>query len=126
MNVTQRSGVIVAVVLVNLSCSHRLTPVDIPSDPVPGTYEILICKRACSFTDITNVVVRGEVVLFPTELTAAELDQFRLRGFEFTYYTYESPNGCFVLDTIEHQRTYAGIDPRGVMSWSIRDGVLQF
>ena len=90
-----------------------------------GSYEILICKSACSFSDRTNVVVDGLIVLMAPALTPSENQDLHAHGFRPVYQEDDPPNACFVLHTIVQRRTYAGIEPMGVTSWSLNGSMLR-
>jgi len=103
---------------------------DAPTHPcegdVPGSYELLICKGPCSFAAAGNVLVRGFVVLEAAEFEEAEILEPVRRVFDFGYSIIGNPRGCFVLDTLEENRTYAGIIEIGFTRWSWMDGKLHF
>jgi len=92
----------------------------------PGTYEILICKAACSFADVRNVAVKGVLVLMPTALTPDVVRQLEGADFEVMNTRPADPNACFVLETIDHEWTLAGIDRLGLTVWSIDRKRLHF
>ena len=84
-----------------------------------GTYEVLICKGACSFTERANVVVKGVLVWMPAAFTSTEVTELRTHGFERVHYSDGEPNACFVLRTVVKDRTYAGLVRTGITSWSL-------
>ena len=90
-----------------------------------GTYEILICKGTCSFTERANVVVQGVLVWMPDSLAATEVRDLRTHGFERVHYSDEKPNACFALHTVVKDRTYAGLVRTGITSWSLEGSKLR-
>jgi hypothetical protein len=97
-------------------------------DPVPvaGTYEISICKGSCPATGDENVLVKGHLVLFPTQLT--DRDVARLESLHVSSSHVDQPDGCFTLERLPGRtyRGYAGIDAAGLTNWSIESDELTF
>ena len=61
---------------------------------VAGTYELIICKSACSFSDPTNVFARAILVLLDQAMTKKDAD--RIDPF-YPVPPEELPNGCYFL-----------------------------
>jgi hypothetical protein len=105
-----------------LSISHAHAA-ELPRESIAGTYEILICRNSCPDAGDKNVLLKGRVVLFSTDLKQSDVARFpssRYRG--------QAPNGCFSLDKrpdIEYSG-YAGIDKVGLTAWSIEGNELLF
>ncbi len=103
---------------------------DAPTHPcegeVPGSYDLLVCKGPCSFTSADNVLVRGFVVLEADEFEVSEVIEPIRQQFDYGYAWAGNPRGCFVLETLERNRTYAGIIPLGFSRWSWRNSELRF
>jgi len=84
----------------------------------PGTYELLVCKGPCSFESSTNIVVKGVLVLTAANFEPDALNPFVPEPFEYAYSFNDDPNGCFVVDTLVQNKTYAGIIELGMTHWS--------
>ena len=91
-----------------------------PAISPSGTYDILICKGSCRFNSSENVLVRGLLVLEAQSFQPPDLpavpdlnrgprDLFLRRA--------GATNACFVLETLERNRTYAGLIPVGFTQW---------
>jgi hypothetical protein len=98
---------------------------ELPEKSIAGTYEILVCHGSCASADDKEVLVKGRLVLFATNLQQQELTRLQLRG---RYMNGEMPNGCFALERLSGRdyRGYAGIDKAGLTAWSIEDARLRF
>src|SRR6187399_2153806 len=104
-------------------------PATIAPAPVPGTYDILICKSACSFDSAENILVRGTLVLEaapfqPPDSPFRNLNDMRYYNGFLT--VGDVANSCFVLETIEPNRTYAGSLPAGFTNWSVEADAVRF
>jgi hypothetical protein len=95
-------------------------------DDAAGTYEILVCKDTCAFTNPDKVAVKGILVLTPTVLDLALINQLTDEAFEVAETRRGDPNACFVLDTVENDWTLAGLIPFGVTIWSVDRKKLHF
>src|SRR3989441_13175847 len=73
--------------------------------------------RSCSFAGPTNVVVKGTLVLTDEPFAIAAINDFSPARFEYAYTIGGDPNGCFVLDTIKSDQTYAGLITYGLTFW---------
>jgi len=93
---------------------------------VPGTYDVRICKGSCSDAKPDDVVVRGFVVLESKEFDVAEIMEPIRSVFDYGYSWDDKPSGCFVLETLKQNRTYAGITDIGFTHWSWYKGELRF
>ena len=107
--------------LVCLSClvlSSSQAAEHLPTTPA-GTYEIRICKTACSASDEESVLIKGYVVLFATSLEKHELARFPSTSLR--YLSDKSPNACFALQKIPGRAYtgYAGIQSLGLTVWSV-------
>jgi len=94
--------------------------------PVAGTYVISICKGSCPGTGDENVLIKGHLVLFPTQLT--DRDVARLESLDVSSSFVDQPNGCFTLEKLPGRtyKGYAGIDAEGLTNWSIENDELTF
>jgi hypothetical protein len=93
---------------------------------VAGSYDLLVCKGACDFSSPKNVLVRGFVILEAEEFSTSEIMEPIRQVFGFGYSFAQDPRGCFVLETLEQNRTYAGIIPIGFTAWSWQDRSITF
>jgi hypothetical protein len=105
-----------------------------PVDEVAGTYELLICKSACSFSDPHNAFTRATVVLLDHALTRGER--------ELIDPDYHPPDrasapvprrppefemrGCFSLKHLAKAQSFAQIKTTGATPWQFKDGTLRF
>jgi hypothetical protein len=90
---------------------------------VAGTYELIICKSACSFADPQNVFTRAAVVLFKETMTqrnVASLDPTH------TSHPFGPAKGCYRLNHIAKADSFVQINTTGVTSWQLIDGTLEF
>ncbi len=100
-----------------LSCQFVLAGPGSVCVPGSGTYDVLVCKGPCSFAGPTNVVVKGTLVLTDEPFAIAAINDFSPARFEYAYTIGGDPNGCFVLDTIKSDQTYAGLITYGLTFW---------
>jgi len=105
-----------------------------PADEVAGTYELLICKNACSFSDPQNAFTRATVVLHDRPLTREERElidpDYRPpdrastpvppRPLEFQL------RGCFSLKHLAKAQSFVQIKTTGATPWQFKDGTLRF
>jgi hypothetical protein len=100
---------------------------ELHEESIAGTYELLICKDSCPTAGDKDVLIKGRLVLFPTNFQPPELA--RLESLGLSPMRGESPpNGCFGLEKLEGRKYqgYAGIDKAGLTSWSIQGHELLF
>ncbi len=90
-----------------------------------GTYDVLVCKGPCSFEVSTNVVAKGVLVLANASFAPKSLNQRSVLPFERAYGIGGDPNGCFVLDTVQENRSYAGLIEVGMTLWRTGLGRVQ-
>ena len=102
-------------------CHADPKPVD-----VPGSYDVLICKGPCGFGAPTNVVVKGVLVLAAAPISAQSLNRLISLKFEYAYGIGRDTNGCFVLDTIRQNQTYAGLIEFGLTLWRVHEQQVSF
>jgi hypothetical protein len=95
-------------------------------DDVPGTYNLLVCKGPCSFGAPTNVVVKGVLVLTAGAFKPKTLNQHADVPFERAYGIGGDPNGCFVLEVVKDNQTYAGLIEFGMTLWRPHSAQVQF
>jgi hypothetical protein len=106
-----------------ISSAHAAEPAD---QSIAGAYEILICDGACATARDENALVKGVLVLFPTNLQPHELAREHLSGGHFM--RGDLPNGCFGLEKVPGAvyDGYAGFEKVGLTAWSIEGDELRF
>ena len=88
-----------------LSCVLGCRQPDEP--PLTGTYEIALCKGACSLGDSSRVLFQGHLVLADTTLTIAQLPEAKRPYLEVVsaFMDVEGPlNGCFTFQPVRATR----------------------
>jgi len=93
-------------------------------DVIAGTYEIQICKGPCSFARTTNVISKGELVLFAHELQKEDLKRFD--GNRFRHLYGEPVNGCFAIAAPGTTAAKLSAQDIGLTSWSKQQGQYRF
>src|ERR1700693_2679700 len=90
---------------------------------VTGTYEFIICKGACSFSDRANVFATAVVVLFDTVISRAEKERI-----DPIYHS--DPNdvrACYAVIRKVQAPSYVGINNKtGLSPWNLNGKTLQF
>ena len=83
---------------------------------VAGTYELLICKGECSFSERANVVRTGVIVLFDRSMKRKDIE-----GIDSTYldFRYEPAKACYIL-------TFPNGHTSGVTAWTLERKTLYF
>jgi len=94
--------------------------------PGAGTYDLLVCKGPCSFAGPANVVVKGTLVLADEAFGIAAINDFSPVRFQYAYSIGGDPNGCFVLEIIKNDQTYAGLITYGLTLWHGKSGQVDF
>jgi hypothetical protein len=61
---------------------------------ISGTYELLICKGPCSFTERGNVLRTGVIVLFDRAMKGKDVERI---DSTYLHFKYDKANGCYVL-----------------------------
>ena len=94
-----------------------------PKTDVSGTYELLVCKKSCSFEKPQAAIAHGTVVLFESPLSQADAD--RLDPFHFA-----EPNevirACFVGEESNDAQSFAFGEKVGTTAWSLKGNTLTF
>ena len=86
-----------------------------------GTYQLTICKNACSLSKPHNGFATVAVVLFDRAMTQKDMARID------PYQPYDpSANACYWFKRKLQAQSYAGIDERGVSSWLLSDHKIQF
>jgi hypothetical protein len=89
---------------------------------VAGTYEIIICKRACSFSDRENVIATAALVLFDHVMT---LEEWSRIDPNYNYDTRDS-NACYTVSRKDGAQTYAGVSKKGISPWVLNGDTIEF
>jgi len=120
-----RKQLFAVICLLPLAILVRVASAGSPGDAVAGTYDILICKGTCSFSELANVIVKGRLVLFADKLEKVDLNRFDENRLSH-HYPGEPINGCFSLQTVAANSTYAGLEKIGLTSWTLQDNQYLF
>jgi len=83
---------------------------------VAGTYELLICRGRCSFTERGHVLRTAVIVLFDRAMKRTDVEQIDPAYLEFRY---DKPKACYVL-------TYPKRQSSGVTAWLLDRKTLSF
>jgi hypothetical protein len=84
---------------------------------VAGTYELILCKGACSFAERRNVFATAFIVLFDGVMPLKDVDRI-----DPTYlYDPRQINACYVVKRKTDAPSYADAGGIGVSTWQ-RDG----
>jgi hypothetical protein len=90
-------------------------------DQAAGTYELIICKSACSFSKPENGFATVAVVLFDRAMTQKDINRID------PYQRYDpGANACYAFKRKLQAQSYAGIDKRGTSSWLLSDQKIRF
>ena len=90
---------------------------------VAGTYEILICKHACSFEHPGTTFAKGVIVLFDEPMSPQEIK--RVDPF-FHSWPNEVIRACFSGEQAGHLSSFAFIQQTGATPWSAKGQLLTF
>jgi hypothetical protein len=103
--------------------SHTVQAAD-PSDDNrdTGTYEFIICKGACSFSDRGNAFATAVVVLFDGVISRP--DQERIEP----YHSHDPSEvrACYTIERQAEARSYLGIKKTGITAWTLNGHTIQF
>lgn len=83
---------------------------------VAGTYELLICRGRCSFTERGNVLRTAVIVLFDRAMKRADIERIDPAYLDFRY---DKAKACYVL-------TYPNRRSPGVTAWLLDRKTLSF
>jgi hypothetical protein len=90
-------------------------------DHVAGTYELIICKSACSFSKPENAFATLVVVLFDRVMTQKDMDRID------PYYHFDpGVNACYAFSRKAQAQSYAVISEKGVSPWLSSDHKIRF
>lgn len=116
MHHTDRTLFLASLLLPSLSHSA------LPTTNAPGTYEIIVCKEGCAFSDMRNVFVKGTVVLDGRRFPTGDVRQIES--------SFIGPNeefrACFSLTVLRNADSYAAFGGAGPTSWRMTDGAIEF
>ena len=86
-----------------------------------GTYELIICKSACSFSKPENAFATVSVVLFDRAMTQKDMNRID------QYHHYDpGTNACYAFKRKVQAQSYAGIEEKGVSLWHLSDHKIWF
>ena len=88
-----------------------------------GTYELIVCKNACSFENPKTVIARGVVILFENSLSRTDVE--KLDPFHFREPN-EGIRACFAGESSKGAESLAFGRKTGVTVWSLNDKTLSF
>jgi hypothetical protein len=89
-------------VIAMVSCAVQASDVN-KGREVTGTYEFIICKGACSFSDRRNVFATAVVVFFDGVISRRDKECID------PYYHYDpSDRACYAVDLKVHAQSYVG------------------
>jgi len=83
---------------------------------IAGTYELLICKGPCAFSERGNVLRTGVIVLFDRAMKRKDVDRIDSAYHDFKN---DPPKACYTL-------TYPNRQTSGVTSWTLEGKTLSF
>ena len=83
---------------------------------VAGTYELLICKSECSFSERGNVVQTAVIVIFDRAMKRKDVERIDPTYLDFRY---DPARACYLL-------TYPNRQTSGVTSWILSKQTLSF
>jgi hypothetical protein len=83
---------------------------------IAGTYDLLICKGECSFSERSNVVRTAVVVIFDHEMRREEVERIDATYLNFRY---DKAKACYML-------AYPNRQTSGVTSWTLDGKTLSF
>ena len=117
MNVNALSLFLIATV----SCAVQASDVNKDS-AVTGTYEFIICKGTCSFSDRGNVFATAVVVFFDGVINRKDKERID----PYSHYDPSDVRACYMVDVKAHAQSYLGINKFGVSPWNLNGKTLQF
>lgn len=83
---------------------------------IAGTYDLLICKGECSFTEHRNVLRTGVIVLFDRAMKRNDVVRIDSAYLDFRY---DKPTACYLLNNSNRQDS-------GVTAWKLDRHTLSF
>jgi hypothetical protein len=83
---------------------------------VAGTYDLLICKRQCSFTERTNVLRTAAIVIFDHVMKRKDVQRIDSTYLDFRY---DPAKACYLL-------TYPNRQTSGVTAWMLDGEFVSF
>jgi hypothetical protein len=90
---------------------------------IAGTYELIICKGACSFANRANAFATAVVVLFDDVMARADRERIA------PFYNYDASDvrACYAVDRKVQAPSYVGINNKiGVSPWKLDGNTIQF
>jgi hypothetical protein len=89
---------------------------------ITGTYEFIICKGACTFSDRGNVFATAVVAFFDGPITWSDRQRIK------PIYRYDPSDvrACYAVSRKVQVKSYLGIQKTGVSEWKFDGHTLQF
>lgn len=107
-------------VIAMVSCAVQASDVN-KGREVTGTYEFIICKGACSFSDRGNVFATAVVVFFDRVISRRDKERID------PYYHYDpSDRACYAVDLKVHAQSYVGAQKTGISPWKLIGQTIEF
>jgi hypothetical protein len=124
--VTRRLLSVVAIVLAGMLITAAGDAPAAPEPDASGSYDIRICAGPCDFASPKNVLVRGVLILEKERFDKSAVPEPERGVLDDEWYFISRPRGCFILETVEAGRTYAGLTEIRFTSWSVARGKVRF
>ena len=93
------------------------------AEDISGTYELLLCKQACSFDAPSTASARGTVVIFDRAMAPWEIDRVDPH---YVGSVDERLRGCFAATKVIGERTSAAGYEKGLVAVAKPGDALQF
>ena len=103
-----------------VACSFSI---EANASEVAGTYELLVCKTACSFADPDAAFAKGIVVLFDKAMTPKEIERVDPSHFVWPN---EVVRACFAGQNFKGADSFAFGERVGATHWSLQGKLLNF
>jgi hypothetical protein len=94
-----------------------------PKPDVSGTYELIVCKEACSFDNPQAAIAHGVIVLFNKPLSHSDVQ--KIDPYHFSE-PYEVVRACFAGHESKDAESFAFGGSAGARSWSLKGNTLTF
>jgi hypothetical protein len=114
------SAVVLLAVTV-VACVVQPARVDSDSE-IAGTYELIICKTACSFSNRDNVIAKADIVFLDHMMSLEEAQHINPL---YNADTRDS-NACYTVERSDEAKTYAGVRKTDTSRWLISGNTIKF
>src|SRR5262245_37957516 len=92
---------------------------------VAGTYDLIICKSTCSFSDSANVFAKAVVVLLDHEMARKDVERIDPECLDVDCRN-EPATGCYSLKKIANAESFAASMRTGITPWRLFGETLEF